>query len=44
MVKAANLLFRQYVKLADLDGEQEEKIFTEARMAEALKAVGLSRF
>lgn len=41
VAKAANLLFRKYLKLGDSDKIQEEKIFTEAGMTEALKAVGL---
>ncbi|XP_031267063.1 dehydrodolichyl diphosphate synthase complex subunit NUS1-like [Pistacia vera] len=40
VAKAANLLFRRYLKLGDSDKIQEEKIFTEARMTEALTAVG----
>lgn len=43
VIKAANLLFEKYMKLADLDGDQEEKVFTEAKMADALKAIGLSQ-
>ncbi|XP_024021261.1 dehydrodolichyl diphosphate synthase complex subunit NUS1 [Morus notabilis] len=42
VIKAANLLFEKYMKLADLDGDQEEKVFTEAKMANALKAIGCS--
>lgn len=41
VAKAANLLFRKYLKLGDSEKIQEEKIFTEARMTEALTAVGL---
>ena len=43
VAKAANLLFGTYMKLAELGGGQEVKIFTEPYMAEALKAAGLSR-
>ena len=44
VAKAANLLFRKHMTSADLDGDQEERIFTEAQMAEALKAIGLLYF
>ncbi|GMN36467.1 hypothetical protein TIFTF001_006046 [Ficus carica] len=40
VAKAANLLLGTYMKLAELGGDQEEKIFTEPYMAEALKATG----
>ncbi|PON76856.1 Decaprenyl diphosphate synthase-like [Parasponia andersonii] len=40
VTKAANLLFRKYMTFTDLDRDQEERIFTEAQMAEALKAIG----
>lgn len=42
VAKAANLLLKNYMKLAYMDGDQEEQIFTEAQMIEALKATGLS--
>lgn len=41
VTKAANLLFMTYMKLTKLAGDQEEQIFTEPHMAEALKAIGL---
>ncbi|KAH9656582.1 Ditrans,polycis-polyprenyl diphosphate synthase ((2E,6E)-farnesyldiphosphate specific) [Citrus sinensis] len=40
VAKAANLLFMKYVKLGGSGKIQEEKIFTEAHMSEALRAVG----
>ncbi|KAJ4716479.1 Dehydrodolichyl diphosphate syntase complex subunit NUS1 [Melia azedarach] len=40
VVKAANLLFMKYMKLGDSGKIQEDKIFTEAHMDEALRAVG----
>ncbi|RXH88253.1 hypothetical protein DVH24_042324 [Malus domestica] len=40
VTKAANLLFAKYLKLANLVGDHEEKIFTEPNMDEALKAIG----
>ncbi|KAK4762472.1 hypothetical protein SAY86_008240 [Trapa natans] len=39
LARAANLLFKRHLKLS-LGENQEEKIFTEAQMTEALKAVG----
>lgn len=44
VVKAANLLFMKYMKLGDSGKIQEDKIFTEAHMDEALRAVGLYCF
>lgn len=44
VAKAANLLFMKYVKLGGSGKIEEEKIFTEAHMSEALRAVGLCRF
>lgn len=41
VTKAANLLFAKYLKLANLVGDHEEKIFTEPNMDEALKAIGM---
>lgn len=41
VAKAANVLFIKYFKSADSGGCQEEPIFTEHDMTEALKAVGL---
>lgn len=40
VAKAANLLFTKHLKLRKLGESQEEKIFTEAQMAEALRDVG----
>lgn len=40
LARAANLLLKRHLKLRSLGENQEEKIFTEAHMAEALKAVG----
>ncbi|KAL5562634.1 hypothetical protein UlMin_032381 [Ulmus minor] len=39
VTKAANFLFEKYITLNTLDGDQGEKIFTEAHMTEALKAI-----
>ena len=41
VTKAANVLFMKYLKSADSGGSQEEPIFTEPHMTEALRAVGL---
>ncbi|XP_022727181.1 dehydrodolichyl diphosphate synthase complex subunit NUS1-like isoform X2 [Durio zibethinus] len=40
MAKAANVLFKKYLKSGATDKIQEEQIFTESQMAEALKTVG----
>ncbi|XP_031402368.1 dehydrodolichyl diphosphate synthase complex subunit NUS1 isoform X1 [Punica granatum] len=40
LAKAANLLLKKHLKLRSLGENQEEKIFTEAHMTEALRAVG----
>lgn len=40
LARAANLLFMKHLKLRSLGESQEDKIFTEAHMAEALKDVG----
>ncbi|GLU08971.1 hypothetical protein SLE2022_258520 [Rubroshorea leprosula] len=40
VVKAANVLFMKYFKLSASCRNQEDQIFTEAQMTEALKAVG----
>ncbi|KAF5727216.1 hypothetical protein HS088_TW22G00904 [Tripterygium wilfordii] len=40
LTKAANLLFKEYLKLGGLNREQEEQIFTESHLTEALRAVG----
>ncbi|KAK4789466.1 hypothetical protein SAY86_016770 [Trapa natans] len=42
LARAANLLFMKHLKLRSLGDAQEEKIFTEAHMVEALKDVGSS--
>ncbi|CAN1164324.1 Dehydrodolichyl diphosphate synthase complex subunit NUS1 [Linum perenne] len=39
VAKAANLLFTKYMKLSNFD-QQDEQIFTEENVTEALKAVG----
>lgn len=44
VVKAANVLFQSYLKLGDSGRTQEEQIFTEAHMSEALRAIGLCYF
>lgn len=41
ITEAANLLFMKYLKSAKAGVEQEEQLFTEAQMDEALKALGL---
>ncbi|XP_038706060.1 dehydrodolichyl diphosphate synthase complex subunit NUS1-like isoform X2 [Tripterygium wilfordii] len=40
LAKAANLLFKEYLKLGGLNREQEEKILTDSHLTEALIAVG----
>ncbi|KAF5751118.1 hypothetical protein HS088_TW02G00128 [Tripterygium wilfordii] len=40
LAKAANLLFKEYLKLGGLSREQEEQIFTESHLTEALRTVG----
>ncbi|KAK6241242.1 hypothetical protein SCA6_006631 [Theobroma cacao] len=40
VAKAANVLFMKYLKSGATDQNQEEAIFTESQMAEALKTVG----
>ncbi|XVE49411.1 hypothetical protein DITRI_Ditri01bG0080600 [Diplodiscus trichospermus] len=40
VVKAANVLFMKYLKSGATDKNQEEQIFTESQMANALKTVG----
>ncbi|XP_059434706.1 uncharacterized protein LOC132167710 [Corylus avellana] len=40
VAKAANLLFTKYITSANSGGDQEHRIFTEAHMTEALRAVG----
>ncbi|XWS68183.1 hypothetical protein CRYUN_Cryun04dG0069500 [Craigia yunnanensis] len=40
VAKAANVLFMKYLKSGATDQKQEEQIFTESQMAEALKTVG----
>ncbi|XVF01447.1 hypothetical protein REPUB_Repub04eG0090100 [Reevesia pubescens] len=40
VAKAANVLFMKYLKSGATDPNQEEKIFTESQMGEALKTVG----
>ncbi|XP_021593753.1 dehydrodolichyl diphosphate synthase complex subunit NUS1 isoform X2 [Manihot esculenta] len=40
ITEAANLLFMKYLKSAKAGVEQEEQLFTEAQMDEALKALG----
>jgi hypothetical protein len=44
VAKAANLLFTKYITSANSGGDQEHRIFTEAHMTEALRAVGLFYF
>lgn len=44
VAKAANLLFTKYITSANSGGDQEERIFTEPHMTEALRAVGLFYF
>ena len=41
VVKAANLLFGKYMEMTDSDEDQKEQIFTEVRMVDSLKAIGL---
>ena len=41
VAKAANLLFAKYLTSTNSSEDQEEEIFTEPRMTEALRAVGL---
>ncbi|XVE93564.1 hypothetical protein REPUB_Repub01dG0205700 [Reevesia pubescens] len=40
VAKAANVLFMKYLKSGATDQNQEEQIFTESQMSEALKTVG----
>uniref|UniRef100_A0A2N9IKS3 ditrans,polycis-polyprenyl diphosphate synthase [(2E,6E)-farnesyldiphosphate specific] n=1 Tax=Fagus sylvatica TaxID=28930 RepID=A0A2N9IKS3_FAGSY len=40
VAKAANLLFVKYLTSANSGGDQEEEVFTELHMTEALRAVG----
>jgi len=40
VAKAANLLFTKYITSANSGGDQEDRIFTEPHMTEALRAVG----
>ncbi|XP_062082699.1 uncharacterized protein LOC133789008 isoform X2 [Humulus lupulus] len=40
VAKAASFLFRKYMTSTALNGNQEEKMFTEAQMADALKTIG----
>lgn len=40
VAKAANVLFAKYKEAIDLGGEQEEPVFTEPQMSEALKSIG----
>ncbi|KAK9286576.1 hypothetical protein L1049_014975 [Liquidambar formosana] len=40
VAKAANLLFLKYFKSGNLGGDEEEPIFTEPRVAEAIGAIG----
>ncbi|KAM6576386.1 hypothetical protein CsatB_028223 [Cannabis sativa] len=40
VAKAANFLLRKYMTSTALNGNQEENTFTEAQMADALKAIG----
>ncbi|KAJ4850408.1 hypothetical protein Tsubulata_007065 [Turnera subulata] len=40
ITKAANLLILRYMKLATAAAEVEDRVFTEAHMTEALKAIG----
>lgn len=44
VAKAANLLFAKYITSANSGGDQEDRIFTEPHMTEALRAVGLFYF
>lgn len=44
VTKAANLVFMKYMKSTKLAGKQDEQIFTETHMAEALKAIGLAYY
>lgn len=44
LASAANMLFKKHLKLRSLGENQEEKIFTEAHMSEALNAVGSCDF
>ena len=41
VAKAANVLFMKCLKSGATDQNQEEQIFTESQMGEALKTVGL---
>ena len=41
VAKAANLLFVKYLTSTNSGGDQEEEVFTELHMTEALRAVGL---
>ncbi|KAJ9135538.1 hypothetical protein P3X46_032713 [Hevea brasiliensis] len=44
ITQAANVLFMKHLKFSENGVEQEEQVFTEAQMDEALNALGLSNF